>query len=89
MSLSVADKAEIIGKFQTSADDTGSPQVQIAVITARIKYLTKHMQSNKHDYHSRRGLLRLVNQRRKLLKYFKNKDLAGYRKLIAELGLRG
>ena len=89
MSLNAEMKAEIVKKYQTSEGDTGSPQVQIALLTARITYLTDHMKKNKHDYHSRRGLLRLVNQRRKLLKYFKNKDLTGYRDLIAQLGLRG
>ena len=89
MSLSVIDKASIVKKYQTAEGDTGSPQVQVALITARIEYLTTHMKANKHDYHSRRGLLPLVNQRRKLLKYFKNKDLKGYRELIASLGLRG
>ena len=89
MSLTTENKAEIVSKYQLSDGDTGSPQVQIALLSARIQYLTDHMKANKHDYHSRRGLLRLVNQRRKLLKYLKNNSLTDYRDLIARLGLRG
>jgi small subunit ribosomal protein S15 len=89
MSLTAEMKVAIVNKYKTSEGDTGSPQVQIALLTARIQYLTDHMKANKHDYHSRRGLLRLVNQRRKLLSYYKVRNLAGYRDLVAELDLRG
>ena len=89
MSLTTEDKADIVSKYQTADGDTGSPQVQVALLTARIQYLTEHMKVNKHDYHSRRGLLRLVNQRRKLLKYLKSNSLSDYQDLIAGLGLRG
>lgn len=88
MSL-VVDKKSIIEKHQRKAGDTGSVEVQVAILSARITSLTEHMKANKHDYHSRRGLLRLVNQRRKLLSYFKRTNLEGYRKLIKDLELRG
>lgn len=89
MSLSVEDKQKIIQTHQRGESDTGSPEVQIAILTHRILYLTDHMKQHKHDFHSRRGLLRLVSQRRKLLAYLKNKDAARYRDLISKLGLRG
>lgn len=89
MSLSVEDKQKIIQTHQRGESDTGSPEVQIAILTHRILYLTDHMKQHKHDFHSRRGLLRLVSQRRKLLAYLKNKDVARYRDLISKLGLRG
>ncbi len=81
-------KQEIINQFRTHEGDTGSSQVQIAILTARIKYLTEHLKEHKKDHHSRRGLLKLVGQRRGLLTYMQGKDLEGYRALIAKLGLR-
>lgn len=81
-------KREIIGKFQRHEKDTGSPEVQIALLTERINYLTEHFKVHKKDFHSRRGLLKLVGQRRKLLEYLKRKDYNRYSKLIEELGLR-
>jgi len=86
--LDKQDKAEIIKKFATKDGDTGSPEVQVALLTARIEYLTKHLQEHKKDHHSRRGLLKLVGQRRRLLNYLRNKDIDRYRALLAQLGLR-
>jgi small subunit ribosomal protein S15 len=87
--LAVAEqKAEIIRENRTHEDDTGSPEVQVAVLTRRIAHLTEHLRENKHDYHSRRGLLKMVGQRRRLLKYVQKKDIERYRALIARLGLR-
>ncbi len=88
MALSSEMKAEIVKEFQRSAGDTGSPEVQVALLTARIKDLTPHFEQHKHDHHSRRGLLKMVNQRRKLLDYLKRKDEQRYQELIARLGLR-
>ena len=88
MSLTVDAKREIVGKFGKSDADTGSPEVQIALLTARINHLTEHLRAHKHDHHSRRGLLMLVGQRRRLLNYLQRKDLDRYRGLIQELGLR-
>ena len=88
MALTSADKAKIVTDFQIAKGDTGSPEVQVALHTARIKDLAPHFETHSHDYHSRRGLLRLVSQRRKLLDYLKNKDIARYRTLIARLELR-
>jgi len=88
VALSKEAKQEIIGKFGTNGADTGSAQVQIALLTQRINELTEHLRTHKHDHHSRRGLLKLVGQRRRLLNYFQKKDLEGYRALIKELGLR-
>jgi len=88
MALTSADKAKIVEDFQIAKGDTGSPEVQVALQTARIKDLTQHFESHAHDHHSRRGLLRLVSQRRKLLDYLKNKDIERYRKLIQRLELR-
>lgn len=88
MSLSAENKAEVVKKFQRSEGDTGSPEVQIALLSARLDYLTDHFKSHKHDYHSRQGLLRVVNQRRKLLDYLKKKDLERYRNVVSSLGLR-
>jgi small subunit ribosomal protein S15 len=79
---------EIIGKFMRHEGDTGSPEVQIALLTDRINHLTEHFKVHKKDHHSRRGLLKLVGQRRRLLDYLKRKDLNKYRDLIKELGLR-
>ncbi|HEX8647872.1 MAG TPA: 30S ribosomal protein S15 [Thermoleophilaceae bacterium] len=88
MSLTIEAKREIIAKHGKSETDTGSPEVQIALLTARINHLTEHLREHKHDHHSRRGLLMLVGQRRRLLNYLGRKDLDRYRALIAELGLR-
>ena len=84
----VQDKQEIIGEHRTHEGDTGSPEVQVAVLTRRIAHLTDHLREHKHDYHSRRGLLKLVGKRRRLLKYLQKKDVERYRALIAKLGLR-
>ena len=81
-------KAEIIEAFKTKEGDTGSPEVQIAILTYRINDLNEHLKIHKKDHHSRRGLLKMVGQRRNLLNYLKNKDLDRYRNLIARLGLR-
>lgn len=88
MSLSSVQKAEIVNQYQRSETDTGSPEVQVSLITSRIKYLTDHFKVNRKDFHSRRGLQELVNKRRKLLKYLKNNDKARYQSLIQNLGLR-
>jgi small subunit ribosomal protein S15 len=84
----VQDKQDIIGEHRTHEGDTGSPEVQIAVLTQRIAHLTDHLREHKHDYHSRRGLLKMVGKRRRLLKYLQKKDVERYRALIAKLGLR-
>lgn len=81
-------KQAVINEFAQKEGDTGSPEVQVALLTARIKYLTEHFKEHKHDYHSRTGLLKLVGQRRKLLKYLASKDIQRYRDLIKRLGLR-
>ncbi|MET0603946.1 MAG: 30S ribosomal protein S15 [Baekduia sp.] len=81
-------KQEIVAKFGENAQDTGSTRVQVALLTARINDLTEHLREHKKDHHSRRGLLMLVGQRRRLLNYLSKNDLEGYRALIAELGLR-
>lgn len=88
MSLEPAQKQELIEKFATHKDDTGSPEVQVALLSARITYLTEHFQTHKKDHHSRRGLLKLVGQRRRLLNYLKGKSLDRYRQVIKELGIR-
>jgi len=82
------DKKEIIAKHGRTGGDTGSPEVQIALLTARINHLTEHLRTHKKDFHSRRGLLKLVGQRRGLLGYIQRQDIVKYRALIAELGLR-
>jgi small subunit ribosomal protein S15 len=84
----VEHKEEIIQEHQTHEGDTGSPEVQVAVLTRRISHLTEHLREHKHDYHSRRGLLKMVGRRRRLLKYLQKKDVERYRALIAKLGLR-
>lgn len=81
-------KQEVIAKFGRTPSDTGSPEVQIALLTERINHLTEHLKIHKKDHHSRRGLLKLVGQRKGLLKYFMQKDILKYRELIAELGIR-
>jgi len=82
------DKKEIISKHGRDTADTGSPEVQVALLTARINHLTEHLKVHKKDHHSRRGLLKLVGQRRGLLDYIRRNDIVKYRALIAELGLR-
>ena len=84
----MSQKSEIISKHKIHDKDTGSPEVQIALLTDRINHLTDHFKVHKKDFHSRRGLLKLVGQRRRLLDYLKKKDLGRYRGLIKELGLR-
>jgi small subunit ribosomal protein S15 len=86
--LDAEKRKEIIAGYQTHEGDTGSPEVQIALLSARIQYLTEHFKTHKKDHHSRRGLLKLVGQRRRLLEYLKNKDVSRYRKIIERLGLR-
>ncbi len=86
--ISKEKKATIIAEFGRKEGDTGSPEVQIAILTARIKELTEHMKQNPKDHHSGRGLLKLVGQRRGLLDYLKKNDIEGYRALIAKLGIR-
>ncbi len=88
MALSSEKKEEIVKNYQISEGDTGSPEVQVALLTANIEELQKHFQSHKHDHHSRRGLIRMVNQRRKLLDYLRQKDTTRYSDLIKRLGLR-
>ena len=84
----VENKDDIIAKYATHDGDTGSPEVQVALLTSRIRHLTEHMREHKHDFHSRRGLLQMVGQRRRLLKYLQKKDVERYRSLIGRLGLR-
>ncbi|MBI5558553.1 MAG: 30S ribosomal protein S15 [Deltaproteobacteria bacterium] len=88
MSLQAEQKQGIIEKFATHKSDTGSPEVQVALLSARIIYLTEHFQTHKKDHHSRRGLLKLVGQRRRLLNYLKGKNVDRYRTVIKELGIR-
>jgi len=86
--LTPEDKVQLIEKYRTHESDTGSPEVQIALLTHRIQYLTEHLKAHKLDHTSRRGLLKLVSQRRRLLDYLKRKDLERYKALIASLGIR-
>ena len=88
MALTAQDKASIIDEYKTADGDTGSAEVQIALLTARIRYLTEHFKTHKKDHASRRGLLKLVGQRRRLLKYLTNVDQARYKSIIGRLGLR-
>ena len=88
MALEAQKKAEIVKDYQQGESDTGSPEVQVALLTANIEQLQGHFQSHSQDHHSRRGLIRMVNQRRKLLDYLKRKDVARYAELIKRLGLR-
>ena len=88
MTLSVEQKADIVSRYRRAPDDTGSPEVQVAILTARIKYLTDHFKTHIHDRHSRQGLLRLVSKRRRLLDYLRRVDHGRYRSLIGDLGLR-
>ncbi len=88
MTLKADEKREIMSKFGKHENDTGSPEVQIALLSNRITYLTEHFKNHKKDHHSRRGLLKLVGQRRSLLKYLQGKDVERYRLVIKELGIR-
>ncbi len=88
MSISNVQKAQIVKDYQRVAGDTGSPEVQVALLTARISYLTEHFKTHIKDHHSRRGLLRLVSRRRKLLDYLKSVNVESYKTLIDRLGLR-
>ena len=88
MGLDAATKQKIMSDFATVEGDTGSPEVQVAMLTQRIKDLTEHLKEHKHDHHSRRGLLILVGQRRRLLQYLQRTDISRYRSLIERLGLR-
>ena len=88
MALNAEKKAEIVKDYQTGEGDTGSPEVQVALLTANINELQGHFKEHKHDHHSRRGLIRMVNQRRKLLDYLKRKNSERYTGLISRLGLR-
>ena len=88
MVLTVEDKKQLIEQYKLHETDTGSPEVQIGLLTHRISYLTEHLKVHKKDHHSRRGLLILVGRRRKLLNYVKNNDIKRYRAIIADLGLR-
>lgn len=89
MPLTQEVKAAIIAEYGKDANDSGSTEVQIALLTQRIKDLTEHLKEHKHDHHTRRGLLMLVGQRRRLMRYLKARDIEGYRALIAKLGIRG
>jgi small subunit ribosomal protein S15 len=86
--LYAEQKKEILGKFGVHPTDTGSPEIQIALLSERIKYLTEHFKTHQKDHHSRRGLLKLVGQRKRLLSYLRRKDAERYRTLIQELGIR-
>jgi small subunit ribosomal protein S15 len=88
MALTADRKSELIGQFRNHETDTGSPEVQIAILSERITYLTDHFKTHKKDHHSRRGLLKMVSQRRRLLDYVRGQDVERYRKIISELGIR-
>ncbi|MFC1684204.1 30S ribosomal protein S15 [Pseudomonadota bacterium] len=88
MTMSAEEKSAVVKEYQQAPNDTGSPEVQVALLTSRINQLTGHFGEHKHDHHSRRGLVRMVNSRRKLLDYLKGKDVERYRSLISRLGLR-
>ncbi len=88
MALDAEVKKSIMQEYATTEGDTGSPEVQVAMLTKRIKDLTEHLKTHKHDHHSRRGLLLLVGQRKRLLTYLQKKDITRYRELIGRLGLR-
>ena len=88
MAITPQQTAAIISEFGSDGNDSGSSEVQVALLTHRIKHLTEHMKIHKHDHHSRRGLLKLVGQRRRLLNYVKNQDVERYRRLIKTLGIR-
>ena len=88
MALQVAQKAQVVRQHQRSGNDTGSPEVQVALLTERINHLTEHLKVHKKDHHSRRGLLMLVGRRRRMLDYVRSTDVERYRAIIAKLGLR-
>jgi small subunit ribosomal protein S15 len=88
MSLSTQEKTQVIGEYRTTEGDTGSTQVQVALLTAKIEALSKHLQENVKDHHSRRGLLKMVGRRKRLLRYLEKTDYEGYKELISRLGLR-
>jgi small subunit ribosomal protein S15 len=88
MTMTVEEKSEIVRKFGKDENDTGATEVQVALLTQRINHLTEHLREHKHDHHSRRGLLMLVGQRRRFLRYLQRNDLESYRSLVRELGLR-
>ena len=88
MAVTVADKAKVIAEHQRAKGDTGSPEVQVALLSRRISDLTEHLKQHKHDHHSRRGLLLLVGQRRRLLNYLMKTDINRYRSIVERLGLR-
>lgn len=89
MALAAAAKAQIVKKYKRSTNDTGSPEVQIALLTTRINQLTEHLKVHKHDFHTRYGLTKMVSQRRRLMKYLKGKDIQRYSTVIKELDIRG
>ena len=88
MTITAEEKQEIVQRFGKDSSDTGTTQVQVALLTHRINHLTEHLRTHQHDHHSRRGLLMLVGRRRRFLNYMQKRDLEGYRSLIRELGLR-
>ncbi len=88
MAVTTADKAQLVKDYQRAVNDTGSPEVQVALLTTRINQLTEHFKAHAKDHHSRRGLLKMVSRRRKLLDYLKRTNLEGYKTLIERLGLR-
>jgi small subunit ribosomal protein S15 len=88
MALKKADKSAIMGQYRIHAADTGSPEVQVAILTNRINQLVEHLKANKHDNHSRRGLLKMVGERRRHLTYLSKKDASRYKQIIEKLGLR-
>lgn len=88
MAITTDDKQEIINNYKIHDSDTGSSEVQVAILTEKIKYLTDHFKAHAKDHHSRRGLLKMVGRRRRLLTYMKNKDIGKYRELIDKLGIR-
>jgi small subunit ribosomal protein S15 len=89
MALTTAATAQIVKKFKQSKNDTGSSEVQIALLTARINYLTEHLKTHKHDFHTRFGLTKMVSQRRRLMRYLKGRNPQGYQNIIKELDIRG
>ncbi len=86
--LTLAQKKNIIAKFGKTPTDSGSPEVQVALLTEKIKYLTDHFADHKHDYHSKRGMMKMIGKRRRFLRFIQNQDMDRYKKLISELGLR-
>ena len=88
MAFDTATKQEIIKEYASTEGDTGSPEVQVALLTHRIKYLTEHLKTHKHDHHTRRGLMLLVGQRKRLLQYLRDDDIERYRSLIQRVGIR-